>query len=286
MKLLTSLVMLWGSTSAYAAGVAAKDVFCNGVLPMDDHPSTELRAGERLEYKLSFSGMYLGRLELAVGALRKVEGQLALPLVGRLRTNSFVSAIRPVEGRYMAMVDPGSLQPFGVRVESQVGDDPRWEKIRFTSNGRRVDISYLYQGQERRRVYTGDHTIVEGLSLLHIARRVPLRPGLTGCQDILSTRRMWRVRAKVLAMETVATPAGPKRAYRVRATMTQRRLRQGKKKPFSVDMDILIGDLPGRPPLAFEMRSTKSQKVSGKADLIRWKRGRRTTAKRSLTGQL
>ncbi|MEL6188450.1 MAG: DUF3108 domain-containing protein [Myxococcota bacterium] len=243
---------------------------CRGVLPLDTEPEA-LAIGERLEYELTLGGAYMGKLELSVGKTRSVEGATAVPLFGRLRTNAFVSAIKSVEGRYMAMVNPRTLLPLGVRVEAKVGGDDRWERVRFTDEGRRAETRYLYRGHERTRAYGGDHTLLEGMSLLHFARRVPLEPGLVACQDILSTRRVWRVRAEVMGRETVDTPVGKKRAFRVRTRFLRRRSTAGKT-PRPIEIDILIADMPGHPPLAFEMTQSK---FKGRAHLVRWKPGRR-----------
>lgn len=209
----------------------------------------------------------MGRLELSVGQLRKVEGAVAMPLFGRLRTNAFVSAVKPVQGRYMAMVDPRSLAPLGVRMEGTVGEDPRWEHMRFLDAGKKAETRYLIKGLKKQRAYGGEHVILDGLSLLHLARVVALEPGLEACQDILSTRRMWRVRARVMGKELVETPVGPKPAYRVHTSFKKRFGPSTRK----IEIDVLLGDLPGRPPLAFEM--TQNQ-FSGRAHLIRWKPGR------------
>jgi hypothetical protein len=81
---------------------------------------------------------------------------------------------------------------------------------------------------------------------------------------------MWRVHAQVLGKETVETPVGPKPAYRVRTVFTRHTDRTGKRR---IEIDILLGDIPGRPPLAFEMRQSK---YSGRAELVRWRPGRPT----------
>ena len=242
---------------------------CSGILELDPQ-SPGPSSGEHLEYELTFGGAYMGKLELSVGSPRRVEGVVGVPLLGRIRTNTFISAVKPVEGRYMAIVDPGSLTPIGVQVESTIGEDPGWERVRFFEDGRRVETRYLYKGRERQRAYGGEHPLLEGLSLLHIARRVPLKKGLSGCQDILSTRRLWRVRAQVVGSESVDTPVGKRKAFRVETKFIRRLSSRRSSKPISID--ILLGDLPGRPPLQFEMRQ---RKFRGRANLIRWLPGRK-----------
>lgn len=252
-----------------AAPVFAADR-CEGVSSMKGGGGP--RSGERLEYELTLGGAYMGRLELSVGAPRKVEGRLRLPLLGRLRTNALMSAIKEVEGRYMALVDPDSLSPLGVKMEAKVGSDRRWEEVRFYKEGKEAETQFLFREKERKLRYGTSHELLEGLSLLHLARTVTLKPGLTGCQEIVSARRLWRVDATVMAKESVQTPIGPKTAFRVQTKFT----RQGtsKRKPKPVLIDILLGDLPGQPPLAFEMRQ---QSFVGRARLIRWKPGRKTS---------
>ena len=147
LKLLLTPLLTWNMVAAPEGGetpsAGQEQQSCNGVLTLDRPDAPRPRSGERLEYELTLAGAYMGRLELSVGELRQVEGNVAVPLLGRIRTNAFVSAVKPVEGRYMAIVDAGSLAPLGVRVEANVGRDPRWEKIRFMDDGRRVETHYL-----------------------------------------------------------------------------------------------------------------------------------------------
>ena len=254
-----------------ASSAARSEPAGGGVWDLDRNGGAPLRSGERLEYELTLGGAYMGKMELAVGTPRRVDGLEAVPLFGRLRTNAFVSAVRPVEGRYQAMVHPKTLAPVGVRVEARVGDDPRWEHVHFAKGGFRVETHYRVQGREARRAFEAEHPMLEGLSLLYLARQVPLQPGLVACQDLLSTRRMWRVRAEVLGKETVATPVGPKPAYRVHTVFTRIAYPRPTRRPRQVEVDVLLGDIPGRPPLGFEMSQSTYR---GRARLVRWKRGR------------
>ncbi|MCY0725906.1 hypothetical protein OVW19_29630, partial [Klebsiella pneumoniae] len=84
---------------------------------------------------------------------------------------------------YMSLVDPVTLVPIGVRVESKYGDDPRWEKIRFYENSRKVTADFLLQGQELSRSYVGEHDLTDILTMIYAARRVNLAVGMKGCQD-------------------------------------------------------------------------------------------------------
>lgn len=242
---------------------------CGGIFGLDFGDAAPPRVGERFEYELTMAGAYMGKLELSVGTPRKLPSGQAVPLMGRVRTNAFVSALKPVEGRYMAMIDTQSLLPLGAKVEATIGDDPRWETIRFLEGGTKGETRYLFRGKEAQRSYDGSHRLLEGLSLLHFARQAPLLEGLSACQEVISTRRLWRIHATVLGKETVETPVGDKPAYRVRASFA--RVRPDGKKARGVEIDILLGDMPGRPPLAFEMRRGD---VSGRARLLSWKPGK------------
>lgn len=251
-----------------ARAAATIETPCKGIdaLPSSGHPAFEL--GESLGYEISVAGAYVGRLELEIGRPRTVDGRNVIPLFGRARTTGFVSTLQPFEGRYMALVDPETLEPVGVRVEGTYGGDPRWEKIRFLDAQRRIDASFLLMGKELTRTYVGDHDLIDILTMLYAARRVSLSEGLSGCQDVFGARRLWRMDARVKGVVDVDTAAGKKTAYEV-ATIFDRRptpgLDNGDRPRFEIDVFLAKDDTQA--PLAFVMRQSG---ITAEARLVRW----------------
>lgn len=241
---------------------------CAGMekLPVRDERPFEI--GEELAYEIVVAGAYVGRLETKIGAPRNLDGKTVIPLFGRARTSVFVSTVQPFEGRYMALVDPETLAPVGVRVEGTYGGDARWERIRFLQGQRKVTAEFLLRGQERTRTYVGRHDLTDILTMLYAARRIRLARGLSGCQDVFGARRLWRMDAVVKNLVEVDTPAGRRRAYEV-ATVFDRRPTPGlssTKRPH-FEIDVFLSDDSSQAPLRFVMRQGG---VTAEAKLVRW----------------
>ncbi len=224
--------------------------------------------GEELSYELTVAGAYLGRFETKVGRPRTVDGETVIPLFGRARTNSFVSAIQPFAGRYMAMVHPETLRPVGLRVEAKYGDDDRWERVRFSKDLVRATVDYRLQGHERKREWMTDHQLTDLLSMLYAARSVKITPGAEACQDVFGARRLWRMDAKVEGIERVDTPAGEKDAYKVTTKFLRKHhstlTRTNRPK---AEVDIYFAADGSQTPLKFVVRS---QGVEATGTLVRW----------------
>jgi hypothetical protein len=174
--------------------------------------------GEELAYEITVAGVYVGRMETKVGKPRVVEGHKALSLFGRARTNAFASSFKKFAGRYMTLVDPEGMAPIGMRVDSTYGDDPRWEKVRFSDGNRKVTGSFSYEGKEGSRSYAADERLMDVLAILYYARTRELNLGAEGCQHVFGARWLWRMDAKVKGFATVDTPAGKKDATVVQTT--------------------------------------------------------------------
>src|SRR5207244_2201916 len=127
--------------------------YCGGI-KLAARPGAEPFApGEELAYEITVAGVYVGRMETKVGKPRVVDGHKAISLFGRARTNAFASTFKKFAGRYMTLVDPEKLAPIGMRFDSTYGDDPRWEKVRFTDDNKKVTGSFIYEGKEGTRSY-------------------------------------------------------------------------------------------------------------------------------------
>ncbi len=224
--------------------------------------------GEELAYDLTVAGANIGKMELKVGRPRQVEGKLRLPLFGRARTSAFIAAFKRFEGRYMSMVDPHSLQPLGLKVESTYGQEDRWERVRFEKDQRFVGADVLLQGRELRREYDGDHDLTDILTLLYVARTLKLQSGMQVCQDVFASRRLWRMTATVEGSGQISTPAGTKDVWVVKTEFDRKPTHglNNRKRPH-MEVDIYLAKNASQTPLQFVIRS---QGVEATGKLVRW----------------
>jgi len=243
-----------------------------GLEPLRRQAPAPFSVGEELAFRLTFAGAYVGHFEAKVGSPRTIDGRRVLPLFGRARTNTFVASFQPMSGRYMAMVDPETLTPYGLQTELEYGEDDRWEKVRFTQGARHVRAEFRVRGDEHTREYAADHDLTDILTLLYMARTIELRPGTTICQDVFSARRLWRMTARVVGVEDVKTIAGQKRAYHVKLHFLRKphpTLR--KNDPPEYDLDVFLSADPHQAPLEFSLRY-EGAKAAGQ--LESWRMGR------------
>jgi hypothetical protein len=244
---------------------------CGGLAGIRKDAPPPFRIGEELAFRLTFGGAYVGHFESKVGQVREVEGRRVLPLFGRARTSMFVSSFEPMTGRYMAMVDPATLEPIGLQTELEYGGDDRWEKVRFVDDGKAVQADFRVRGKEQSRRYRADHDLTDILTLLYLARTVELKPGLHVCQDVFSARRLWRMTASVLGVKDISTVAGRKRAFHVRLHFLRKPtpgLRR--KNPPQYDVEVYLSADRYQTPLAFHL-DLKGTRASG--ELERWTLG-------------
>ncbi len=241
---------------------------CEGMAVLPTYDTRPFAIGEELSYELTVAGAYLGRFETKVGKPRRVGGETVIPLFGRARTNSFVSAIQPFAGRYMAMVNPETLRPVGLRVEAKFGDDDRWEKVKFSKDLVKATVDYRLKGHERRRDWMTDHQLTDLLSMLYAARSVRITPGATACQDVFGARRLWRMDAKVEGIEKVDTPVGKKDAFKVATKFLRKNHRTlSRTNRPRAEVDIYFAADGSQTPLKFVVRS---QGVEATGTLVRW----------------
>lgn len=240
---------------------------CGGVRPAE--LTLPFRPGEELSYDLLVSGLYVGRLETKVGRPRTVGGRQALTLFGRAFSSAVVSGLQKFEGRYMALSDPATLRPYGVRVESTYGRDPRRETARFGEDQRSLETDYLHMGHEGQYRYATEAQLYDALSVLFLARSLPLRTGYAACQEVYSARRLWRMEAKVTGTRSVSTPAGdkPVDVIELRIVRLVDEKQHGRLPELIVDGEVLLSQDKTRTPLAFEMRSRLG---NARAELRRW----------------
>lgn len=240
---------------------------CEGVRP--EGLELPFRPGEELSYDILIAGLYVGRMETKVGRPRTVGGQSVVSLFGRAFSSVVVSGLQKFEGRYMALSDPKTLRPYGVKVESTYGRDPRRETARFFEAQRGVETDFLHMGREGRYRYERDSQLYDALSVLFLARSLPLREGYSACQEVYSTRRLWRMEAKVEKPSTMNTPAGerPVDVISMRIIRMVDEKQHGLLPELIVDGEVWLSKDRTRTPMAFELRSRLG---NARGELRRW----------------
>ncbi|MBK6684642.1 MAG: DUF3108 domain-containing protein [Deltaproteobacteria bacterium] len=224
--------------------------------------------GEELAYELNFAGAYIGRFETKVGQPRTSHGTTVLPLFGRARTSAFIAAFKTFEGRYQSMVAASDLGPTEARVEAVYGGDPRWEKILFDGPQRSVKADFLLNGAVQARSYQGSHPLTDILTLLYQARTVRLREGLEACQDVFGSRRLWRMKGRVVGPATISTPAGQKEGWKVATTFERAAHPElNHLPPQRIELDLYVSADAAQTPLRFVART---QGVEAEGQLVRW----------------
>jgi hypothetical protein len=242
---------------------------CSGILLAGRGGAPAFMPGEELSYDLSTSGLDIGRLELKVGRPRTWNGHPALPLFARARTHGFASTVKAASGRWMSLVDPASMRPLALRVESTYGADQRHEQVRFDKKAMRAKSEFLYEGKTGTRDFEDLTPVFDVLSLLYFARTRALSEGTAACQDVFGDRRMWRLEAKVQGVKQVATPAGDKPTHLVTTvfeSLPHPDMEPGK--PVSrIELDLYFADDESQAPLAFEVRT---KKMTARGELKSW----------------
>lgn len=240
---------------------------CPGLPPLETRERGFL-PGEELAYELTFAGAYIGRFETKVGQPRTINGATMLPLFGRARTSAFIAAFKTFEGRYQSMVAAQDLSPTEARVEAVYGGDARWEKILFDPHQRAVKADFLLNGAVQARSYQGNHPLTDILTLLYQARTVRLREGLEACQDVFGSRRLWRMRGRVVGPAVITTPAGQKEGWKVATTFERvAHPELNHLPPQRIELDLYISADAAQTPLRFVART---QGVEAEGHLVRW----------------
>jgi hypothetical protein len=240
---------------------------CRGI-GLEPSGRPPFKVGEELTYDLSIAGMYVGRMEVKVGKPRSVGGRNALALFARARTSGFTSTFKSFLGRYMVLSDAQSFHPIVVRSESKYGEDPRTEHARFSA-AKNVSAQYLQQGKSGERAYERQAPLYDILTLLYYARLLPLKAGMSICQEVYADKRLWRMEAEVTGVESVMTAAGNKDALAVKTRWVRMPHPDfdPKREAPKVEVDIYFSTEPHRVPLTFTARAKEG---TAKGDLVRW----------------
>jgi len=275
-KLITAAAVLLASSAQAAPSDLRRgqpkphDQRCDGVTIPAHAGGLPFGVGEELGYDLTFHGVRVGKLEMKVGKPRKVAGRRVMTLFGRARTNTLVAQYQPFAGRYMSFIDPSSLHPVAVQVESTYGEDRRWERAMFAKDVLGLETDFRLKGRALKRSYRPrEAQLFDLLTLLYYARTRAISPGAAVCNEIYAARRLWRMDAKVVGHETLSTPVGDKRVFVVDTSFDRvphKDFDPRRRRPH-IDVRVYFADDETRAPLAFEVDNGQ---IKGRGDLVRW----------------
>ncbi|MBI4817006.1 MAG: DUF3108 domain-containing protein [Deltaproteobacteria bacterium] len=249
--------------------IAARTDLCQGLaLPKRNGPMA-FGPGEEMSFDFHAAGLFVGRMDIKVGAPRATDGRQVLPLFGRARTTMFTASIQKFEGRYLSLIDARSLEPLGIRTESIYGSEPRAEQVSLSADRRSAKIKFQAGKAEGTRDYgQRDGALFDVLGLLYYARSIELPPNTKVCQEVVGDRRLWRMEGNILGVERIDTPAGKKDAVHVKLRFDRVAHPDfdNTKRPW-IEIDLFLSNDVHRAPLAF---TVANDKVTARAELVGW----------------
>lgn len=175
------------------------------------------RTGETLAYDLDVLALVqAGVLEMTVE--RPMSGGKIVPLRARARTTATVGHVKRFAAVALSWIDAGTLRPERYRDEADENGVKKVSDTRIPDAGEEIVIEYQYGERTGKTAYARERDVLDALSTVYYLRAARLEPGDRFCLDLVANRRFWRLEGTVAAgSETVQTPAGRFRAFRVDA---------------------------------------------------------------------
>jgi len=157
--------------------------------------------GESLRFSIEYGMIKAGSAWLEVAAMETYRGRACYHLVSRAESNDFMSKIYKVRDRIDSLIDAEGLYSYRYRKHIREGDykkdydasyDPAGGKVKYTDG----------------RVYGMTPFAKDGLAAFYYVRFVPLEIGRDVVIPHHSDQATADIVVKVLARETIDTPAG------------------------------------------------------------------------------
>ena len=166
-----------------------------------------LRVGEKLEYAVSWWGIYVGTAELSVLPTHELG---CVALVCQARSNPYLEAFYPVRVTLTSFFNTADRAP--VRFEANVRR--RWRKHQSTVTFDRVKSTAFHQLPKKKSA-----TVVispetqDGISLLYYARSIPFRVGKTIPFQITADGKNWDILGRITDIDVVKVRIGEFEAH-------------------------------------------------------------------------
>jgi hypothetical protein len=197
------------ATPAYTNGVNAPLLSLLGLMAGNaDQPFTP---GEELRYEVDVLGIPSGMTQVDVGSEEMVANQRTWPIVVTARTEGAGDAIYQVRERYVSFWDfTNRLVVQGQLSATEMGRQHSLA-TRFERKAAGGPVAQVMLGTDRgteRLIVPIEPGTQDLAGAIFWLRHRPLKPGDEENVPVISSKRNWTLRARVLERTTVETPAG------------------------------------------------------------------------------
>jgi len=184
-------------------------------------PRLALRAGERLEYAVSYLGVPVGRAFVEVAELLELESRRVAHLVAGAETNAFFSAFYPVRDRAEAWVDLDAAHTLESRWWMGHRRRRIYEALSYDweVHSLRVLRHRYHSGRGREQQLDFGPFVYDALDLIFTLRGLDPRPGARIEVPVYASKKIYTLRVDVGEVRVFRSPSlGPTPAWRLRAT--------------------------------------------------------------------
>lgn len=171
--------------------------------------------GEQLTFKVQYLGMTAGTTTVTVGSDTTQWGTKVWPLVAVAQTAS-VFRVYPVRDKFVSYWDPAQQRPIGSDMFANEGNKKRRQRIRINHGENKAQVTKQDEGgDEREGTYDLSEGSMDVASAAFAIRSMPLEVGKTFEVPVFTGQKEFKMTAKVLGKQTLATPMGDKEVFKV-----------------------------------------------------------------------
>jgi hypothetical protein len=172
-----------------------------------------LNAGETMAFEVHLGGMLAGEAQLAVGELGTFEGHRAVVVKSRAATAGAAKLIRNIVDEATTVIDADTGRPLQLDTLVVMNGKQTTAQAKFT--GSIANVTYTRSEDPKPHTYRVDFgavTVHDSHSAMAQMRGWRGTAGATRSVYVVGGRRLWRVDVKFIAIETVGSALGNRRA--------------------------------------------------------------------------
>jgi hypothetical protein len=167
------------------------------------------RPGETLEFDVDALGVKAGSMDMRV--LPPRDGRW--PVSVTVKSNTFFSKIRKVEGLATSTIDPATARPVRYLEDATEDTEHRVADVLFDARRHVARLVSTINGSSQTLDLPWGTDISDVASTVYLLRAVPMKEGQRLCFDAYGLRRIWRVWGTVLKREHVSMALGEFEAF-------------------------------------------------------------------------